>query len=88
MKTIEELYYGNIMGSKFEHSRQWHNLNKPILKQYDELVSSLSPPQAKQFDLWLNLQLEQNSLEIMEVYKYALAIGIGLGFESSELHNK
>ncbi len=84
MNTIKELYYGNIQGSEFSHSKKWHEQKNITLTRLQKLESKLTEEQKELLNEFIVQLTQQHSLEREELYTYAMAIGIGLGCESKK----
>ncbi len=85
MSAIKNLYGNNIQGSEFNHSKEWHKMVKKHGVEYEKLLAMLNKEQQEQFDKWQELNEERHSLEKAELYEYAIAVGISLGYESKKI---
>ncbi len=88
MTVLKEIYYGNIQGSEYEHSKQWNEVRKTLLAEWEVLDATLTLEQKEQLEKCLEKQTELSSLEREELYTYAMAVGIGLGYESKHKGNE
>lgn len=86
MGAIKELYYGNIGSSEgIELSKEWHQKSKETLKANDELATMLNEKQQSALDALKDCIYEQFTIERADVFEHALAVGIGLGYESKKI---
>ena len=86
MGAIKELYYGNIGSSEdIQPSKEWHAKSKEILTATKVLENILNEQQQSALEDLKNSIYDQFAIERADVYEHALAVGIGLGYESKKM---
>ncbi len=88
MKTVEELYYGNISAYDLKMPKSWHDLRIKLLKLETDLETNLSKTQSELLDKTRNLFGEMINIERCLSFKYGLSIGINLASESNNFINE
>lgn len=86
MNTIKELYYGNNASyDNIKLSKEWHKMIPKINKANEKLVLTLGDEQKELLEQLRETMVEQFTIEKADTYEQALALGIGLGYESKRI---
>lgn len=88
MKTITELYYGNISAYDLKMPKSWHDIRIKLTNLENELEIDLSKNQRELLDKTRYLFCEMTSIERLYSFQYGISTGINLTAESNTFLNE